>query len=101
MILDIISRYVVGWLIAERECSELAKQLMEDTAQRQSIAPGTLNLHADQGSSMRSKPVASLLIDLDIAKSHSRPYRSDDNPFSEARFETVKCALTSLSALAP
>ena len=90
MILDIFSRYVVGWLIAERECSELAKQLIEDTAQRQDIAPGTLSLHADRGSSMRSKPVASLLVDLDITKSHSRPYTSDDNPFSEAQFKTLK-----------
>jgi putative transposase len=90
VILDIFSRYVVGWLIAERECSELAKQLIEDTAQRQNIAPGTLSLHADRGSSMRSKPVASLLVDLDITKSHSRPYTSDDNPYSEAQFKTLK-----------
>ena len=90
MILDIFSRYVVGWLIAERECSELAKQLIEDTAQRQNIAPGTLSLHADRGSSMRSKPVASLLVDLDITKSHSRPYTSDDNPYSEAQFKILK-----------
>ena len=90
VILDIFSRYVVGWLIAERESSELAKQLIEDTAQRQNIAPGTLSLHADRGSSMRSKPVASLLVDLDITKSHSRPYTSDDNPFSEAQFKTLK-----------
>jgi transposase InsO family protein len=90
VILDIFSRYVVGWLIAERECSELAKQLIEDTAQRQNIEPGTLSLHADRGSSMRSKPVAGLLIDLDITKSHSRPYTSDDNPYSEAQFKTLK-----------
>jgi len=90
VILDIFSRYVVGWLIAERECSELAKQLIQDTVQRQSIAPGTLSLHADRGSSMRSKPVASLLVDLDITKSHSRPYTSDDNPCSEAQFKTLK-----------
>ncbi|CDS54748.1 Mobile element protein [Polaromonas sp. CG9_12] len=90
VILDIFSRYVVGWLIAERECSELAKQLIEDTAQRQNIAPGTLSLHADRGSSMRSKPVASLLVDLEITRSHSRPYTSDDNPYSEAQFKTLK-----------
>jgi len=90
VILDIFSRYVVGWLIAERECSVLAKQLIEDTAQRQNIEPGTLSLHADRGSSMRSKPVAGLLIDLDITKSHSRPYTSDDNPYSEAQFKTLK-----------
>ena len=90
VILDIFSRYVVGWLIAPRESSELARQLIEDTAQRQSIAPGTLSLHADRGASMRSKPVASLLVDLDITKSHSRPYTSDDNPYSEAQFKTLK-----------
>ena len=90
VILDIFSRYVVGWLIAPRECSGLATQLIEDTAQRQKIAPGTLSLHADRGASMRSKPVASLLVDLDITKSHSRPYTSDDNPYSEAQFKTLK-----------
>jgi len=80
VILDIFGRYTVGWLIAERECSGLATQLIEDTAQRQNIAPGTLSLHPDRGPSMRSKPVASLLVDLDITKSHSRPSTSDDNP---------------------
>ena len=90
VILDIFSRYVVGWLIAPRECSGLAAQLIEETAQRQNIAPGTLSLHADRGASMRSKPVASLLVDLDITKSHSRPYTSDDNPYSEAQFKTLK-----------
>jgi putative transposase len=90
VVLDIFSRYVVGWLIAPRECAGLAAQLIEETAQRQSIAPGTLSLHADRGASMRSKPVASLLVDLDITKSHSRPYTSDDNPYSEAQFKTLK-----------
>ena len=90
VILDIFSRYVVGWLIAPRECSALAVQLIEDTAQHQNIAPATLSLHADRGASMRSKPVASLLVDLDITKSHSRPYTSDDNPYSEAQFKTLK-----------
>ena len=65
-------------------------ELIEDTAQRQDIAPGTLSLHADRGASMRSKPVASLLVDLDNTRSHSRPYTSDDNPFSEAQFKTLK-----------
>jgi putative transposase len=90
VILDIFSRYVVGWLIAERECSDLAEQLIAETVTRHGIKPGTLTLHADRGTSMRSKPVAALLIDLDIAKSHSRPYVSDDNPFSEAQFKTLK-----------
>lgn len=90
VILDIFSRYVVGWMIAQRESAELAEQLIADTATKQNITPGTLTLHADRGSSMRSKPVAALLIDLDIAKTHSRPHVSDDNPFSEAQFKTLK-----------
>ena len=90
VILDIFSRYVVGWLIAPRECNELAQQLIADTVARQDVLPGTLTLHADRGSSMRSKPVASLLVDLDVAKSHSRPYTSDDNPYSESQFKTMK-----------
>jgi putative transposase len=90
VILDIFSRYVVGWLIAERESAELAEQLIADTVGRHDVEPGMLTLHADRGSSMRSKPVASLLVDLDIAKSHSRPYVSDDNPYSESQFKTMK-----------
>ena len=90
VILDIFSRYVVGWLIAPRECSELAQQLIAETVARHDVMPGTLTLHADRGTSMRSKPVASLLVDLDVAKSHSRPYTSDDNPYSESQFKTMK-----------
>jgi putative transposase len=90
VILDIFSRYVVGWLIAERESAELAEQLIAETVARHDVEPGMLTLHADRGSSMRSKPVAALLVDLDIAKSHSRPYVSDDNPFSESQFKTMK-----------
>ena len=90
VILDIFSRLVVGWLIAEREDSELAQQLIADSVARHDIEPGMLTLHADRGTSMRSKPVAALLVDLDIAKSHSRPYVSDDNPYSEAHFKTLK-----------
>ncbi len=90
VILDIFSRYVVGWLIAERECSDLAEQLIAETVANHNIERGMLTLHADRGTSMRSKPVAALLVDLDIAKSHSRPYVSDDNPFSEAQFKTLK-----------
>jgi putative transposase len=78
VILDIFSRYVVGWMLAARECSELAEQLIADTIEKHNIAPGTLTLHADRGTSMRSKPVAALLIDLDVAKTHSRPHVSDD-----------------------
>ena len=90
VILDIFSRYVVGWLIAPRESAELAQQLIADTVARHDVMPGELTLHADRGTSMRSKPVASLLVDLDVAKSHSRPYTSDDNPYSESQFKTMK-----------
>jgi putative transposase len=90
VILDIYSRYVVGWMIAHRETAELAEQLIADTIAKQNIAPGTLTLHADRGTSMRSKPVAALLVDLQVAKTHSRPHVSDDNPYSEAQFKTLK-----------
>lgn len=90
VILDIFSRYVVGWMIAYRETAELAEQLIADTIAKQNIAPGTLTLHADRGTSMRSKPVAALLVDLQVAKTHSRPHVSDDNPYSEAHFKTLK-----------
>ena len=90
VILDIFSRYVVGWMIAARESAQLAEALIAETVAKQNIAPGTLTLHADRGTSMRSKPVAALLVDLGVAKSHSRPHVSDDNPFSEAQFKTLK-----------
>ncbi len=90
VILDIYSRYVAGWMIAEREGADLAERLIADTAARQNILPGTLVLHADRGTSMRSKPVAALLADLVITKSHSRPHVSDDNPYSESQFKTLK-----------
>jgi len=90
VILDIYSRYVVGWMIADRECSILAKQLIAQTAALHEIVPGTLTLHADRGTSMRSKTVAELLVDLVITRSHSRPHVSDDNPYSEAQFKTLK-----------
>jgi putative transposase len=90
VIMDIFSRHVVGWLIADRESAELAEQLIADTVSRHDVEPGMLTLHADRGTSMRSKPVAALLVDLDVARSHSRPYVSDDNPFSEFQFKTMK-----------
>ncbi len=90
VILDIFSRYVVGWMIALREAAHLAEQLIADTLAKHNIAPGTLTLHADRGSSMRSKPVAALLVDLEVTKTHSRPHVSDDNPYSEAQFKTLK-----------
>jgi putative transposase len=90
VILDVFSRYVVGWMVAPRETAELAKRLIADTCEKQDIQPGQLTLHADRGSSMKSKPVAFLLADLAVTKSHSRPYVSDDNPYSESHFRTLK-----------
>ena len=90
VIVDIFSRYVVGWLVADRESSSLANKLISETCDRQNIWPGQLTLHADRGSSMKSKPVAFLLADLGVTKTHSRPHVSDDNPFSEAHFKTLK-----------
>ena len=90
VILDIFSRYVVGWMIADRESAPLAKRLIYETCCKQSIEPGELTLHADRGSSMKSKPVALLLSDLGVTKTHSRPHTSDDNPFSESQFKTLK-----------
>ncbi len=89
-ILDIYSRYVVGWMIALQEAGHLAEALIAETCQRQEIVPGQLTLHADRGKPMLSKPLAFLLADLGVTKSHSRPYTSDDNPFSEAQFKTMK-----------
>lgn len=90
VILDIFSRYVVGWMLAYRESAELAKKLIEQTIERQSIEPGTLTLHADRGASMTSKPVAFLLAGLGVTRTHSRPYVSNDNPYSESQFKTMK-----------
>jgi putative transposase len=90
VILDVFSRYVVGWMVAERELGELAKALIEETCERQGIAPGELTFHADNGAAMVSQPVAFLLASLGVVKSHSRPHVSDDNPFSEAQFKTLK-----------
>ncbi len=90
VILDVFSRYVVGWMVAEGESAVLAETLIAATCRRQNIAPGQLTLHADRGTSMRSKPVALLLADLGVTKTHSRPHVSDDNPFSEAQFKTLK-----------
>ena len=77
-------------MIAARESAELAEQFIADTVHKERIAPGTLTLHADRGTSMRSKPVAALLVDLDVIKTHIRPHVSDDNPYSEAQFKTLK-----------
>jgi putative transposase len=90
VIIDIYSRYVVGWLIAERESALLAEKLLADTIVKQRIDRGTLSIHADSGSSMASRPVALLLADLGVTKTHSRPHTSNDNPYSEAQFRTLK-----------
>lgn len=87
MILDIYSRYVVGWTVAARGDADIAKNLIEQAAHVHG-APG--GLHADRGTSMTSKPVAQLLVDLGVARSHSRTHVSNDNPFSEAQFKTLK-----------
>lgn len=90
VILDVFSRYVVGWMVAYREAATLAEKLIAESCERQEIARGTLTIHADRGTSMKSKPVALLMSDLGVTKSHSRPHVSDDNPFSEAHFKTLK-----------
>jgi putative transposase len=90
VILDVFSRYVVGWMVAPSEGAELARKLIEETCEKQNIQPDQLGLHADRGSAMRSKPVALLLADLSVTKTHSRPYTSNDNPYSESQFRTMK-----------
>ena len=90
VILDIFSRYVVGWMVATRESAALAEVLIRQTCAKQGIGRDQLTIHADRGSSMTSKPVAFLLADLGVTQSHSRPHVSDDNPFSEAQFKTLK-----------
>lgn len=90
VILDIYSRYVVGWMVASRESAALAEVLIKQTVAKQAIRRDQLTIHADRGSSMTSKPVAFLLADLGVTQSHSRPHVSDDNPFSEAQFKTLK-----------
>ena len=90
VILDVFSRYVPGWLLAECESAVLAEQLIAESCAKQEIEPGQLAVHADRGSSMRSKTVALLLADLGVTKTHSRPYVSNDNPYSESQFKTLK-----------
>jgi putative transposase len=90
VILDIFSRYVVGWMVAHREQDALAKRLIEESCLKQQIQPDQLTIHADRGSSMTSKAVAHLLADLGVTKTHSRPHVSDDNPYSESQFKTLK-----------
>ena len=90
VILDVFSRYVTGWMVALRESAELAKRLIAESCQKQRIQPGQLTLHADRGTSMSSKHVAFLLADLGVTKTHSRPHVSNDNPYSESQFRTLK-----------
>lgn len=90
VVLDVYSRYVVGWMAALRESARLARSLIDAAIERQGIQPGQLTLHADRGPAMRSKTLAELLADLGVEKTHSRPHVSDDNPFSEAQFKTLK-----------
>src|SRR5437867_40385 len=90
VMLDVFSRYVVGWMVAHRESATLAEQFIRETCARQAIAREQLTVHADRGSAMTSKPVALLLADLGVTKTHGRPHVSNDNPFSEAQFKTLK-----------
>jgi len=90
VILDVFSRYAVGWTVQHRENGHVARDLIAQVCQQQNIAPDQLTVHADRGSSMTSKPVAFLLADLGVTKTHNRPYTSTDNPYSEAQFKTLK-----------
>ena len=90
VILDVYSRYAVGWTVQHRESGQVAKDLIAQVCEQQNIARGQLTVHADRGSSMTSKPVAFLLADLGVTKTHNRPYTSTDNPYSEAQFKTLK-----------
>jgi len=90
VILDVFSRYVSGWMVAHRESAELATQFIEQTIRKHQIPAGQLNIHADRGRVMTSKPVAFLMADLGVTRTHSRPYVSDDNPYSESQFRTMK-----------
>ncbi len=90
VVLDIFSRYVVGWMLAMRESASLAERLLVDSIRKQGVERDQLTNHADRGSSMRSQPVALLLSDLGVTKSHSRPHCSNDNHYSEAQCKTLK-----------
>jgi putative transposase len=90
VVLDVFSRFVVGWMVAHRESATLAERLITTCCERQGILPGDLTIHADRGSAMTSKSVALLLADLGVTKTHSRPHVSNDNPYSESQFKTLK-----------
>jgi putative transposase len=90
VVIDLYSRLVVGWLLADRECEALARRLLEHSYRKHGVQPGQLTVHADRGAPMKSKSVKELLADLDVGRSHSRPRVSNDNPYSEAGFKTLK-----------
>jgi putative transposase len=90
VMLDIFSRYVVGWMVAQRENASLAKRFIRETCDKEGIKPGQLIIHADRGSVMKAKTTGQLMANLGVTKSHSRPYVSNDNPFSESHFKTFK-----------
>jgi putative transposase len=90
VILDVYSRYVVGWMVAHQEAAALAERLLSEAITAQRVDDGQLAVHADRGTSMTSKPVALLLADLRVVRSHSRPHVPDDNPYSESQFKTLK-----------
>jgi putative transposase len=90
VIIDVFSRYIVGWMVAYSEQTALAKRLIKQPCIKQEIQPDQLTIHADRGSSMKSKGVADLLVDLKVMKTHSRPHVSNDNPYSESNFKTLK-----------
>jgi putative transposase len=90
VILDVFSRYVVGWLVASRESAAIAEGLIAEAIYTHDVEAGQLTIHADRGSSMTSKTVSQLLCDLGVLQSHSRPHQSNDNPYSEAQFKTLK-----------
>jgi len=89
-IMDVFSRYIVGWMVAEKETAELARQLIGETCEKQDIKENELTIHSDRGSAMKSKTVAQLYVDLGISKSLSRPSVSNDNPYIESGFKTLK-----------
>jgi len=90
VVLDIFSRYVVGWMLATQESASLAERLLADSIRKQSVERDQLVIHADRGTSLSSKSVAVVLADLGVSQGHSRPYCSNDNPYSEAQFKTLK-----------
>jgi putative transposase len=90
VIIDVFSRYVPGWLLADCESAALAEKLVRETCLKQGISPDQLTMHADRDSSMKSKPLAMLLADLGVTKTHSQPRVSNDNPYSESQFKTMK-----------